>query len=102
MQPVPLTLNPTGSPVKLVVDLRKGRAGVGWCKFLVAVTNTVIALLRNKGENMPFGAEFLPLLLIFSIPAGALLFPPSLSLQLLTTPICPNNPQASLSWFLPP
>ena len=53
MQPVPLTLSPAGISVKLVVGLRKDGAGVGWCKFLVAVTNAVVALLRNKGENVP-------------------------------------------------
>lgn len=51
--PVPLALNPAGISVKLVIGLCKDRAGVGWCKFLVAVANTVVALLRNKGENVP-------------------------------------------------
>lgn len=53
MQPVSLTLfSPAGISVKLGVSLRKDRAGVRWCKFLIAVTNTAIALLRNKGENV--------------------------------------------------
>lgn len=59
-QPVPLTLNPAGISVKLVVGLRKARAGVGWCKFLAAVTNAVVALLRNKRENVPLELCFFP------------------------------------------
>lgn len=60
MQPVPFALNPAGIFVKLVVDLRKDRAGVGWCKFLVVVTNTAVALLRNKGENVPLEPCYFP------------------------------------------
>lgn len=53
MQPMSLSfLSPAGISVKLVVGLHKDRAGVGWGKFLIAVTNTAVALLRNKGENV--------------------------------------------------
>lgn len=32
--------------------------GDGWCKFLAAVTNAVVALLRNKGVNVPLELSF--------------------------------------------
>lgn len=70
MQPVPFTLNPAGISVKLVVGLRKDGAGVGWCKFLVVVTNTAVALLRNKGENVPLELCFFPCFSFSLSPLG--------------------------------
>lgn len=63
-------LSPAGISVKLVVGLRKDRAGVGWCKFLIAVTNTVVALLRNKGENVPLELCFFPCFSFSLSPLG--------------------------------
>lgn len=71
LEPVPpALLGPAGISVKLVVGLRKDRAGVGWCKFLIAVTNTAVALLRNKGENVPLELCFFPCFFFSLSPLG--------------------------------
>lgn len=71
MQPMPLALlSPAGISVKLVVGLCKDRAGAGWCKFLIAVSNTVVALLRNKGENVPLELCFFPCFSFSLYPLG--------------------------------
>lgn len=100
MQPVPLTLlSPAGISVKLVVGLCKDRAGVGWCKFLIVVTNTAVALLRNKGEYVPLELCFFPCFSFSLSPLGMfcsfLLVYPCSSLPPLSPPathrlLCPD------------
>lgn len=41
-----------------------------WCKFLIVVTNTVVALLRNKGENVPLELFFFPCFSFSLAPLG--------------------------------
>lgn len=88
-----------GVSVKLVVGLCKDRAGLGWCKFLITVTNAVVALLRNKGENVPLELCFFPCFSFSLSPLGMfcsflLVFPcsslPPLSLSATHRLLCPD------------